>query len=151
MRFVVTSLMAAFVLHIAWEFAVCGVFYVEKLFPLTGGGMLWVTAGDVVLTTLIYGFVAACVRDQGWGEAPFSSGRLAIAVAAGAAFAVAVEMHALATGRWSYSELMPIVPFVGVGLLPVVQLALLTPVSLSIAQRVARGRVSPRERTSALP
>jgi hypothetical protein len=41
--------------------------------------------------------------------------------------ALAVEWAALAAGRWSYSERMIVVPVLGVGLWPLLQMALLAP------------------------
>jgi hypothetical protein len=137
-RNAVAFLIAATVTHFLWELAACGLFYVEKLFPLTWGGMLWVTGGDVLLTGAIYIAVGAMTRDIAWGTRPLSAPRVAAAMIIGVVVATAVEMHALATNRWSYSELMPVVPIVGVGVLPLLQLAMLTPVSVWIAQAAAR-------------
>ena len=39
--------------------------------------------------------------------------------------AVTIELYALNAGRWSYNEYMPIIPFLSVGLTPVIQLSLL--------------------------
>lgn len=135
-RFVVAFLLAAFGLHLAWEFAQCGPFYVGGKFPLTIGGMLHVTIADVGLSALIYGLVAVALRDAFWGRRP-SRARLIAAAALGAGFAVAIELHALAAGRWSYSDLMPEVPALGAGVLPVLQLALITVFSVWIAQRLS--------------
>ncbi len=46
----------------------------------------------------------------------------------GAAVAVAVEWWALATERWQYAGAMPIVPFLQVGLLPVLQMTIIPPI-----------------------
>lgn len=43
----------------------------------------------------------------------------------GVLVAIFIELHALNTGRWAYNEYMPIVPILGVGLTPVIQLGLL--------------------------
>lgn len=45
-----------------------------------------------------------------------------------------MEWRALATGRWSYTDGMPILPVLGVGLWPVLQLTLLTPIALGIGR-----------------
>ena len=59
----------------------------------------------------------------------------------GAVCAVVFERLALAAGRWSYTDRMPIVPVLGVGLWPLLQLTLLVPVAWAIAAWWA-GRVS---------
>ncbi len=43
----------------------------------------------------------------------------------GILIAVLIELHALEVGRWAYTETMPIIPFLKVGLTPVLQMALL--------------------------
>ncbi len=54
--------------------------------------------------------------------------------------AVLIEKVQLARGAWSYSEDMPVVPLVGVGLLPLLQLALLVPASTILAHWWIRRR-----------
>jgi hypothetical protein len=49
--------------------------------------------------------------------------------------AVAIELYALPAGRWAYNEHMPLIPFLGVGLTPTVQLALLGYFSLKLTNR----------------
>jgi hypothetical protein len=48
-------------------------------------------------------------------------------------FAITLELYALNTGRWAYTDAMPLLPFVHVGLTPSIQLALLTLITLYIA------------------
>lgn len=52
--------------------------------------------------------------------------RLWWALVIGLIFAVILERYALYTNRWSYSELMPIIPIVKTGLTPTIQLGLLS-------------------------
>jgi len=42
----------------------------------------------------------------------------------GLVIAFCIEWWALSTGRWAYSDLMPIVPILSVGLTPLIQLAI---------------------------
>ncbi len=56
------------------------------------------------------------------------------------AFAVAIELYALSTGRWVYNEYMPIIPLLGIGLTPTVQLALLGFLSLTLTDRLSSPR-----------
>lgn len=53
----------------------------------------------------------------------------------GALCAVAFEKIAFALGLWGYNERMPVVPFIGTGLLPFVQLTTLTPLAIWLAVR----------------
>lgn len=52
----------------------------------------------------------------------------------GALAAVLIEKVELARRSWSYSEAMPIVPVVHVGLWPFLQLGLLVPISIGLAR-----------------
>jgi hypothetical protein len=54
----------------------------------------------------------------------------------GFTIAVLIERRALAGSRWVYTDQMPIMPIVNVGLVPVLQLIVLPPVVLWMARRV---------------
>ncbi|MCK9351913.1 MAG: hypothetical protein WCT49_06695 [Candidatus Paceibacterota bacterium] len=43
----------------------------------------------------------------------------------GIVLAILIEWYALGAGRWAYNEYMPIIPFLGTGLTPTIQLGLL--------------------------
>lgn len=103
---------------------------------MTISGMLRVTVADVGLSAVIYGLVASGLRDASWGTR-LSRGGLIAAAALGAGVAVAIELHALTTGRWGYSEWMPKVQVLGVGVLPVLQLAVATVLPVWIARRLS--------------
>lgn len=51
--------------------------------------------------------------------------RLWYAIIIGVIFAIILERFALYTNRWSYTELMPIIPIIKTGLTPTIQLGLL--------------------------
>ncbi len=58
-----------------------------------------------------------------------------LAAALGAVCAIVFEFSASAFGLWSYNQKMPVVPFLGVGLLPLAQLTLLVPLSIRLAAK----------------
>ena len=58
----------------------------------------------------------------------------------GAVCAVVFEWFAFAFGLWSYNRLMPVTPFLGVGLLPFAQLTLLVPLSIWLTEALAGRR-----------
>lgn len=51
--------------------------------------------------------------------------RLWYAIIIGVIFAIILERFALYTNRWSYTELMPVIPIIKTGLTPTIQLGLL--------------------------
>ncbi len=95
------------------------------------------TLGDVLVaaTTFVIGWVvygqAHWIQALTWREVLLVSIPLVL-------LALVVELtNVYVLHHWSYSELMPIVPVVEVGLVPTVQLALLTLVSFWIVGRAA--------------
>ena len=95
---------------------------VEILFFCTLGSLV-----DALTISAIYAAAAKIfLRSRDW---KFYSA----AALLGAACAVIFEKTAFAFGWWSYNERMPIVPVFGTGLLPLVQLTLLTPLAIWIA------------------
>ncbi|MDA2917067.1 hypothetical protein MYX64_09555 [Nitrospinae bacterium AH_259_B05_G02_I21] len=80
--------------------------------------------GDGLLVLTLYGLGYAFFRQRNWILQPSVAG-YSLLVLAGMVIAVAIEMHALAWGRWAYNALMPVIPGLGVGLVPVVQMMIL--------------------------
>lgn len=97
---------------------------------------LWATLGDAVLMVLIYGAVALPARNLRWMERSRPRDLLLMLIL-GLVLAVGIEWRALATGRWAYTGAMPILPGLGVGLLPVAQFLLLPWPIYWVAGRVA--------------
>ena len=62
-------------------------------------------------------------------------GRLTFMIAAAIVLGVAVEWWGLYTGRWAYQASMPLVPLTKLGVVPLVQLPVLTPLTLALSPR----------------
>ena len=91
--------------------------------------------GDVFYTLVAVLFIGLFKGRVLWFVAP--SGRdIAGLVVLGFWIALFVEYKALALGRWAYLDAMPIVPFLGVGLSPLIQMMLLLPLSVFLAAEV---------------
>lgn len=115
----------AFALNVVWELAQAPLY--------AGRPPTWVYARAAVTDAALIGLAA--------GAGLFVSRRLrhgfwAVLVLGLAASAVFIELRALGTDRWSYSESMPTVG--PVGLSPLVQLPLLGVASVAIAWRGRR-------------
>jgi len=99
----------------------------ETAFPCTLAAL-----GDVAVTLGVYGLGALAAGNWRWGV----QGRWNIYLTGallGGLVATALECRFLASGRWSYNERMPVVPLLGVGLWPLLQLVVLVPISWAIA------------------
>lgn len=97
------------------------------------------TVGDIVATLLVYGLVAMIRWNFRW-VLRARLGDYVWAGLAGALIAVVTEKLARAYGQWSYTDAMPITPVIEVGLLPLLQLTLLIPVTLWLARRFTQHR-----------
>jgi hypothetical protein len=103
----------------------------------------WVTAtircfgAAVVDGAIVLGIAAAgaaAFRQGDWFR-QLDIARTAFSAATGGGVAVAIEYFSLKAGRWDYEPLMPIIPYLGVGLVPVIQLMILP----LLVFRMARG------------
>lgn len=63
-------------------------------------------------------------------------------------FAVTLEKWALATSRWVYTDIMPLVPILHVGLTPTIQLGILGYLTLWISDYFCNKKTDPRESVS---
>jgi len=79
--------------------------------------------GDAVMILIIFFSVALLLRKISW-LINLTLSKTILTLLIGFIIAVIVERIALADNMWSYSELMPIIPF-GVGLSPILQMLLL--------------------------
>lgn len=81
------------------------------------------TLGDAVIMLVAYGFVALVARNRRWILAPALS-QLALFVAIGVVVTAVIEwlvLHGRWIDSWSYARGMPIVPGLGIGLVPLLQ------------------------------
>jgi hypothetical protein len=102
------------VVHIAW----CG---------LASVGDAAMTYGIVVIADVVLRRVSS---------APHRFGLYATTAIVGLPVAALVEFVALHVGFWAYDPRMP--TLFGLGLLPLLQLSVLTPVALAISERLSR-------------
>ncbi|HVW66645.1 MAG TPA: hypothetical protein VHA78_02845 [Candidatus Peribacteraceae bacterium] len=87
--------------------------------------------GDMLFMIIIYLALACVHRDWGWvnrREAYQHPATWIIAVMLGALIAISFELWAVYVNhRWLYSDAMPIIPIVNVGLSPVAQMITIPP------------------------
>ena len=131
---------AAFGLNWPWEMMQMPA-YAEMVgipWQQTVGQCTLATLGDVAITLAVFGVGAVAAGRLQWARDGVHV--YIFAAILGAACAVAYEWRAIGWGRWSYSEVMPIVPVLDIGLWPLMQLALLVPAALSVANWCTAGR-----------
>lgn len=137
MRHVLLLSTIAFVLHFGWESVQCSLLYVHGTYDASWGGMVRAAFGDVLLTWMIYASVGVAAGRWRWDAGAWRARDWTVLAGAAIALAVAVEVRALSNGRWTYMSGMPTIPGLRVGLAPIAQLLILTPLSIRISSRFA--------------
>ena len=79
--------------------------------------------GDLLIVSLIL-LIDAIILTRIFPKENSKKRFVAIAIT-GFILAVIIEKYALAIGRWSYNPLMPIIPILNVGLIPILQMIIL--------------------------
>lgn len=119
----------AFILHVIWENAQAPLFQGYSSFSQHFSVCFIGAVGDVVITLFVLAFIWLLKKDGPQTIADF----LSLAVI-GFVIAVAIEQHALLVGKWDYAPAMPLIPWLHVGLTPILQMTLLLPLSFYVAQ-----------------
>lgn len=87
----------------------------QKFVPL----IAWVSVKDAALVAIFYGIIGIIYKNLLWVREAHLK-HLSSLMLLGIVAAAGIEYHALATGRWVYSGLMPLVA--GIGISPLLQL-----------------------------
>jgi len=117
--------------------------------PVIGG--LWhcfiaaLGDGALVLLIMLLGWMLS--RNAEWFLRPSFRGYM-VMVGLGASVTVIVEGIALHGGRWAYREQMPVVPFVNIGLTPLIQMLVLPPLVFRLTKMLMRRKSDGNRRPS---
>ncbi len=120
-----------FILHLIWENAQAPLFVGYQSFSQHFSMCFVGTIGDVVITLLILVFMQLLKKNTIETIADF----IVFAII-GFVVAVIIEQRALLVGSWDYTQVMPIIPWFNVGLLPIIQMTLLLPLSFYLTQKI---------------
>ncbi|MFO8041695.1 MAG: hypothetical protein R6U25_00715 [Alkalispirochaeta sp.] len=133
--FLVRLFLVAVGINFVWEMAQMPLY--ENM-PFDSAYAWWLcfraSLGDGVIIVFIWAVGWVVFRGSSWFR-PLRAANIAVLLFTGAVIAVAIELHALGTGRWAYTGLMPIVPVAEVGLSPLIQLLILPWISMVVAKR----------------
>lgn len=118
---------SALVLNSVWENAHSVLYANYMRGAITEPILLRASIWDAVIITLIClpFLYDGSLRRKSW-----------LIFAIGVVVAIAIEMYALQTGRWAYNELMPVIPLLGVGLTPTLQLGTLGIISFIFQNKI---------------
>jgi hypothetical protein len=105
--------LAAFALNWPWEILHSNLYVHYKGGDITQFILFRAALGDAFM---ILGLVAIA----GF----FKKYNAIILIVIGVMLAIGIELYALNAGRWAYNSLMPVIPLLGTGLTPTIQLAI---------------------------
>lgn len=128
----VRTFAVAVTLNFVWEMAQASLYEPMGTFWQATRRCFVANPGDGVLILLVVAAGSAVFKSPRWFVAP-KTARLLFATAAGMVLALAIEWWGLRSGRWQYNPLMPMLPGTQFGLVPLAQMAILTPLTLRIA------------------
>jgi len=128
-KYIAILTIVSFLLHIVWENAQAPLYAGYQSFSLHFQVCFAGTVGDVVITLLVLAFLRLLKKDSLQTAADF----MALAII-GFIIAVFIEQNALLVGKWSYAPSMPLIPYLHVGLAPILQMTILLPLSFYLAR-----------------
>jgi len=116
----------AFIFNLVWENFHSLLYVHYKGGPIMEFVLLRAALFDASFITFLGFLIVVFKYPKGW---------IFYSVVAAVVFAVLLEQYALNTGRWMYKTAMPIIPLVGTGLTPTVQLGMLSYLVFKIVMR----------------
>lgn len=128
MKYLAALTIVSFLLHIIWENTQAPLYVGYQSFSQNFAICFVGAIGDVIITLFVLAFIWLLKKDKPQTISDF----LALAIV-GFIVAVAIEQNALLTGRWSYAPAMSIIPWLNVGLTPIIQMTALLPLSFYVA------------------
>ena len=130
----ITVFIVAVLLNYLWELGQARLYLgMEEYNP----GVFWhcfvASLGDGIMVLLIVAAGWIALRQPAWFVRPGVRGYL-VMITTGLVLAVLVELVAVhKLGRWAYAARMPMVPGLGIGLVPIAQMLILPPLIFRIA------------------
>ena len=142
----------ALLLNFPWEMLQAPLFVDMRSSPHAAATMacLQATFGDMVIMLLAHAVVALRARDRRW-MVTANGKQLMLFIAIGLSITVLIEWLAtrgLWISNWTYTTAMPLLPGIGVGLVPMLQWLLLPPLTVWFTRRQLAGSERERRRSA---
>ncbi|WP_427340022.1 hypothetical protein [Caloranaerobacter sp. DY30410] len=137
-RNIIVITIISFLFQYAWEYWQCGIFYDVTNLSNHSRLMASATFGDIVMTLILYGLLVLVNHDINWIIKKWDFKEFIIIGLYALFLSFYFEISALYTGRWSYSSKMPLFPNTNIGLIPVIQLLILFPLTFLISKIIIK-------------
>ena len=103
----------------------------------------WASLVDAATILLLYGLVVFWYKDLYWFR--YMNWKTALVlIVAGGTIAVGFEYWAFAINYWTYAEEMPVVPYLGIGLSPLLQMMLLPLLTFILVAQMSKSKENRR-------
>lgn len=142
--FIFLLCVVGFFLHLFWEYFQCGPYFLHLQIPASFSAMIMAALGDLIMMVIVYLFVSVTFRSFSWFKRDWNFQVFRVLVAASIALAIIVEIWAISTGRWTYTDKNPLIPILGVSVLPVLQMALINPIAMYCSHKAIKQGHFPR-------
>ncbi|AGB42031.1 hypothetical protein Halha_2148 [Halobacteroides halobius DSM 5150] len=139
-RNLVVVAVVSLILHGIWEFIQCGIFYTMEEQSVLEYYALMISAisGDVGISVGLYLILVFTSNDLNWLMKQRNRKDYVISILYALFVSFYFEIHALYYNRWGYSVQMPLFPGTNIGLVPVMQLLVLLPLSFMISRYIIK-------------
>jgi hypothetical protein len=128
MKKIIFIFFVAFILNLIWENLHSVLYDNYKGGEITQFILLRATLSDaiyIIFMTLPF-VIFPNLKNKAW-----------LIIILGFITSISIEYYALGTGRWAYNSLMPLVPFLQIGLTPTIQLGLLGYLSFLLTEKLS--------------
>ena len=135
--FIGSSLTLGYGANLIWEYLQCLPFFQHLQSLPTPKFMLVAALGDVMMMALVYLGTAIATNSAYWFNEKWSLKLVFLIVCLSIFLAVIVEVLALKTSRWAYTSKNPIIPLIGISILPIIQMILINPIVFYVSKKTA--------------
>ena len=134
-QFIGAVFVASVLVNFIWELLQSPLYIGMQVNARMFGHCFLASLGDGVIVLFIY-FLDWLIFRRRERLGPSARWRLAVMVSSGFVVAAIVEwIGVYALHRWSYNDLMPMFPVLGIGLIPILQMIILPPVIFFIMEK----------------
>jgi hypothetical protein len=134
-RFIWQFSAIGFLLHLAWELLQCSSYFRHLSVPSTYSAMILVSLGDVAIMWAVFFIKAVSAGSLTWYLIDWNTKTMVRIILISSTLSFVSEFWAIEGGRWAYTENNPVLPLIGVSILPIIQMSVITPISFLIAKK----------------
>ena len=134
--FITGFLAIGYILNFIWEYLQCVPFFLHGEGSPTIAAMFLASLGDILMMCLVYLVVTIFKKSLDCFLLDWNFKMLLLIAISSITIAVLVEVIAMKASRWSYTDRNPIIPWLGVSILPVLQMLFINLLTFYISKRI---------------